>query len=332
VLLALALVVACATVAGGAAPVDRAEPPPPTALVGELAVEGPLRARLSAAPADLVLLYGSEHKGSMETCGCPRRPRGSLARLDAYADAVRRKDTPVLVHAGYFLEDGTDFEGRFRPDVALQDRWMVEGLSATGWDAINVAGPDLVALMAMAADGAPAVPLPMVSANVRAPGLRTHVVVERGGLRIGITGISAPPVTMAPIPDGAVLEPVAAARAVLDSLAQESDVLVLLAYQSADAARALARLVPALGVVVDAGQHRDFLSPVLTGGTAWVFSTYQTMRLGELRVRTRGHRVLGGVDRKIDLDPDMPDDPEVAALQARARAEIDAAQQALYAP
>jgi len=318
---------------GAAAPVQAGKRAVPQALTGELAVDGPLTKRVSTAPADLVIFYGGEQKGSLETCGCPKRPRGSFARLDAYVDASRaaNPDVPsVLVNAGYWLQDAMGFDGKLRDDVTLGNAWMVKGVRATGWDALNVGSPDIAGLTTLPTDGGP--PLPLVSANVEGPGVNRWVIVERGGLKVGITGITSAGQTLTDVPGFTVKDP-ATAGAVLDALAAQTDVIVLLAYQATEAAVTLAATHPSVDVVVDAALHREWQDPFYTPANAvWVASHLQTMRLGELRLGLEGGRVTGGLSRQIDLDPDMPDDPELLAMQKQARAELDVAQQAMFGP
>lgn len=297
-------------------------------LHGELVVEGPLGARLSRAPADLAVFYAAEHKGSMETCGCPKRPRGSLARLEAYVDAARETAPSVLVHAGWWLQDPVGLDGAVKDDLAVMNRWMVRGLEQGEWDAINVAGPDVYGL-ARLPEGA-AAGLPLVSANVSGPGIAAYRIVERGGLHVGITGITIPQPSMGEAAPYTVADPMSAAPVVAE-LATRADVVVLLAWQAADAARAIAKEA-GVDVVVDAAAHREFVEPARVGDAAWVYAHYETMRVGELRLDVEDGAVVGGLDRKIDLDPDMPDDPALAKLARQARAEIDEAQKALYGP
>lgn len=322
------LLLACAPHAARPGPSAATDVPAPRAgtLDGELVVEGDLRARLSRAPADLVVFYAAEHKGSMETCGCPKRPRGSLARLDAYVDAARETAPSVLVHAGWWLQDPVALDGAVKDDLAIMNRWMVRGLGHGEWDAINVAGPDVYGL-ARLPEGA-AAGLPLVSANVTGPGIAAYRVVERGGLRVGITGVTIPQPSMGDAAPYVVGDPAAAAPVVAE-LATKADVVVLLAWQAADAARAVAQKA-GVDVVVDAAAHREFEEPARVGGAAWVYAHYETMRVGELRLDVQDGAVAGGLDRKIDLDPDLPDDPALAKLTRQARAEIDEAQKAMY--
>lgn len=341
--LALAVATALVPLSSGCAPkvpggtagaaASSAPARPPEALVGELAIDGPLAGRLSTSPADLVIFYGGEHKGSLETCGCPKRPRGSLSRLDAYVDASRaaNPDVPsVLVNAGYWLQDAMGFDGKVREDVTIGNAWMVKGVRAVGWDALNVGYPDVAGLTTLAPDDGP--PLPLVSANVEGPGIARWVIVDRGGVKVGITGITSAGETLTDIP-GYTVNPPASAGAVLDALAEEADVIVLLAYQATETAVKLAASRPTVDVVVDAALHREWQDPFYTPANAvWVASHLQTMRLGELRLDLDDGRVVGGLGRQIDLDPDMPDDPALLAMQKQARAELDVAQKALYGP
>lgn len=300
------------------------------AIVGELVVSGALKERVSTTPADLVVYYGGEHKGSLETCGCPKNPRGSFARFGAYVEASRAANPgvpSVVVNAGYWLQDAMGFDGALRNDVILGNRWMVEGSRVLGWDALNVGYPDVAGLATLPADGG--LPLPLVSANVTGPGVNRWVIVERDGLRIGITGITAVGQTLSPTA-GYTIAPPDTAGPVLDALAQETDVVVLLAYQASEEAQRLAASRSNIDVVVDAAMHRDFADSAYVGQAVWALSNYQTMRLGELRLDMDAGRVVGGRSRHVDLDALVPDDAKLATLTRKARAELDAEQKRLY--
>ncbi len=323
----LSLLLACAKA-------PEVQPLPAEALRAELVVEGRLKDRVSAEPADLVLFYGGEHKGSMETCGCPRRPRGSLARLASYIEAsTAAGEAPaLLLHGGYWLEDAMGLDGELREDVPIMNRWMIEGMEAAGVEVANLSFQDLPGV-----DPLERMPDWVVSANIQAaagaPAPARYRILEAGGLRVGVTGITAPGMTFVETPDYSVGDPVAGGLAALEELAPQVDVLVLLSFQAPQAAKALAEAVPELDVVIDTNMHREFYQPFTVGDAVWVRSHYQTQRLGELRLRLDGEgRIAGALDRKIDLDPQIPDDPEIAALARRARKELEAVQEVIYGP
>jgi 2',3'-cyclic-nucleotide 2'-phosphodiesterase (5'-nucleotidase family) len=304
-------------------------PPSQEAVAGELALEGTLKARMSEEPADLVIFYGGERKGSMETCGCPNRPRGSFARAKSYIDAVAKSNVPMVqVDAGYWLEDPTSFEGGYRPDLVLLNRWVLKGMQALHVDALNVGSIELAALKAMESEPELA-KLPMVSAQVQSgPLIKPYVIVERAGHRIGITGISGTTPTLGdPI---AALGGFAEAKKTIEELAEKADIVVLLSWQATESAKHLAESIRTIDLVVDASQYRDYAAPVVVGHAVWVFSHYQTMRLGELRLSLdETGAITRALDRKIDLDPQLPDDPELLRLQHNARYEVAQLQEQL---
>jgi 2',3'-cyclic-nucleotide 2'-phosphodiesterase (5'-nucleotidase family) len=297
------------------------------AVTHEVLTVQPFRQRLPRTPADLVIRYGAENHGSLETCGCPHRPRGALARWAGYADAAdaAAPSPSVRVHAGYWLADAMDYAGQPRLDAEEMDRWAMLGLSAASFDALNVSAHDVAGLVRVP----PNPTLPLVSANISGPGVHRWVVVERGGRRIGITGVSGDAPTMA---DTSAYPMVPAARAapVLKELAAQVDVLVLLAWNANDAVRSLLKAVPEVDVVIDAGLYSEGLPPVFSRGTLWAFAEYQLVRAGELRLSLREGRVVGAIDRHVDLDDAVPERADIAGIQRQARVAIDAVQRAQY--
>lgn len=300
---------------------------PETGVLRELFTTEPFRERLPKAPADLVIHYGGESHGSLETCGCPNRPRGALARFAGYATAADSAlPTPsVRVNTGYFLTDGVDYAGQPIRDAAVKNKWMARGAVAARFDALNVSAHDVAGFAASPPEGS----LPWVSANVSGAGVARWVIVERGGKRVGITGITGPAASMSDTSAWPIAPP-AAAVATLRELAERVDVLILLAWNANDAVRSLVAAVPGVDVVLDAGLYADAMPPVLRNGTLWTFSEYQLVRAGELRLRVEGGTVVSALDRHIDLDDAVPDDPAVGAVAADALVDIDRTQRELF--
>ena len=229
----------------------------------------------------------------------------------------------VLVNPGYWLEDAQGFDGVQRADVAAMDRWMIQGMKVLPWSGINLAPQDLAALVTVQEE---AKGLPLLSAN--AVGASPYQIVEVGGHKIGITGIAGPVPTLTD-PLYKLQDPTSAGPTI-EALSEKVDVIILLAYQASDAAKRLAERYPSIDVVVDAAGYRDHFRPLVVGHAVWVFSHYQTMRLGELRLRLQDGSVIGALDRQIDLDPSMPEQPKLATLLRQAKVEIDTLQQQLF--
>jgi 2',3'-cyclic-nucleotide 2'-phosphodiesterase (5'-nucleotidase family) len=298
-------------------------------IPAELVVSGSLSERVRADGSDLILYYGSEERGSLEPCGCPTRPRGGLARQAAYIDASRAASPEaahVIVNGGYWLEDAVGLDGQPRPDAAVMNRWMVTGVSALGVDALNVGYPDMAGLRSLEA-----VPpgLPIVSANIAGDGVVPYRVLVVDGLRIGLTGISTSGSLAVSTPGFEVSDPARSGRAVLKELRERTDVIVLMSYHASQDARRLAR-EGLVDVVIDTQQYRERYAPIRVGDAIWVRSHMQTMRLGELRLVIEDGRIAQAMDRKIDLDPEVPDQRSLQAVVRSARTALDVAQRALY--
>ncbi len=320
------LLAACALHApppGATDPVSGPIPAADAGLYSELAIDGPLEARLSRASADVILFYGGEQRGSMETCGCPHRPRGSLARVASYVAAERAASpqTPaLLLNAGEWLIEAVGFQNMPMPQLAVMDRTLAEGLIVGGWDVLNVTPKDLAGLPGVAS--ADLDRLPLVSANIEGPHIARSRTFHLGARTIAVTGVAAPEVLAAELP-GYTIHPVADALPVLQQIAAEVDGVVLLAYNSADGARMLAQRVPRVIAVIDAGGHNQAVEPFYVRNAVWALSYTLTMRLGELRLTFDASGRPGALDRHVDLDPAIPDEPILAGMQQRARAEID---------
>jgi 2',3'-cyclic-nucleotide 2'-phosphodiesterase (5'-nucleotidase family) len=338
---ALCLLAACA---GHRASVSRQTAPGVTrdAIRGEVAAEGPIDARVVQDDATLVVFYSGELDGSMDDCGCPGNPRGGLPRLKAYIDAERRANpgTPdLLLGGGYWLNDDVDLSGALRKDARARNVWMTRGLAAAGFTALNTSLFDLAGVAEL---GRAAADLPMVSANVRLTatgrsrpepvGPRPWIAVNRGGIRVGVTGITQQGDALADTPDLEATDPTSGADAAIGELATRADVIVLLAFHVQDRARDLAERHPEVDVVVDTDQHRETSAPFRVGNAVWVKSAWKGERLGELRLWLQEGRVISALDRQVDLDPEIPGDLELFTLVDRARREIQASEREIFEP
>ena len=299
----------------------------PDRVTTEWATSGNLRERTSFAPADLVIFHTAEQRGSLDTCGCPRRPRGSLGRFAGWIDAARAAAPApdVVVNAGYWLVDAVDYAGQTRPDAAEMNAWMAQGLDLAGFDAINVSGHDLLGLPGLPSTAS----LPLVSAHVAGPGIARWVIVERGGARVGITGVTAPVETLGALGEYTVA-PLDQAGPVLRELAAQVDILVLLAWNVDADSPTLLKQAPGIDIVVQAGLYTEAPPGRFAQDAAWTASVFQGVQAGELRIDLDGGRVIGALDRRVDLDDVVPARRDMDLLMVEAKRAIDVVQRTAY--
>jgi hypothetical protein len=259
---------------------------------------GAMRERLVADDADIVLLYGSEQEGEIGSCGCDAVERGGLDRIRGYRRAVERAGaTVVALHAGGFLD----------PRPGQEDRNATMMAAVTDWDALHVGFRDVPGLGVYLDEGswrvAEEVPDTMVSASIRGP-WSTWRVVERGGLTVAVTGISAAKSTERFAPGIAASEPVAALEGAMAS-APAADLHVVLAYETGASTDELAA-VPGVDVLIEAGGYSARWEADTSYGAVWVRSTRGTTRLGELRLWLEDGKVERAIDRQVAIDRAVP--------------------------
>ena len=304
----------------------------PTELPAELVVEGSVAARQSEIEGDLTIFLTGEHQGSLETCGCPIRPRGSVPKAASYINerlATHPDSRQLIVNGGYWLSDAISADSTLRLDAAEQNEWIIRGLETMGTHAANVSWADLPGLEGRN------VPDWAVSSNVITTSTQQHpvatnIVIELSGVKIGITGITEPSAGFINTPNFEIVDPIQPAVAALNSMADEVDLLVLLSYRAHESAAIIAEMVPELDLVVDTGVHRDFSAPFLHHSAIWARSHFQTQRLGELIVEVDGDSIELLMSRMIDMDPEVSDDPEVLDLMMNARNAIELVQMEVF--
>jgi len=241
--------------------------------------------------ADLVLLAVSEHRGSAEPCGCGTRPLGGLARLTAYARAVRAEQPALVLHAGGWLDASAD--GPEITEAAREaNRRYSQALRRSSVDVLHVAWPDLAAL---------AEPRPgLVSANLHsADDVLRRTVVTVGEHRVLVTGVSRGGPAYLHRPGTDVRAPVPAVREVLD-LTPDHDLAVVLAYDDPQAARAVS-MVDGVDLVIEAGGYQARWKP-LQEAAVHVRTWDQGLRVTELRLWLEGTELERVVVREVDLD------------------------------
>ncbi len=264
---------------------------------------------------------------------------GGSARLAnairAQRAAAERDGRTVLL-----LDGGDQFQGSlFFTRYAGMAELAVQ--HAVGTDAMAVGNHEFDRGPAVLAAYAQAARFPLVSSNIDAvaePALAGRIgpwtLLERGGLRIGLVGLTTleTPTGSSPGPNVRFLQPgPALARAVSEVREAGAQLVVLLSHMGVLFDRALAASGPA---VIIGGHSHTLLSdsepgafgPYAQGGDALVVQAGAYGRfLGrlDLDLAADGAVLAHGGDC-VHVGLDLPEDPEVAAIVARFAAPLEA--------
>lgn len=271
---------------------------------GEAAGEAQHVAAPELGRPDLRLVVVTDLKGYLEPCGCTSRPLGGIDRMAAEVGRLRGDGVPtVLVAAGDLLFDGGGDYEIHRPGAETQQIWkaetLVDVLERLELAAAVPGGLDLRFGPATFASLEERADFPMLGAGVTVavpstgedaggesdggtmaldagpaatPAARTlalpdHVLLEVGGLHVGVVGVTD--MTVAGRRDPSVSAPddleARASEAARALRAEGADVVVVLVRGPRRAARRIASQVAEVDFVIEGGL--DEASPHLPAVT-----------------------------------------------------------------
>jgi 2',3'-cyclic-nucleotide 2'-phosphodiesterase (5'-nucleotidase family) len=215
------------------------------------------------AAGKAVVISTAAAGGETISCGCKKKDLGGLARRATVIDEIRsRFESVLLVDAGDF---GSNAE--YKPWMRTQFQYTT--MSKLGYDVVtpgpnemSTGQPDLMKLLASAPE------IQVVSANITTKEGKLiwpeSTVIEKGGVRFGVTGVTAEAYysfnltrgTMT-VDDFAFTDVKEALDRVIPGLRKQCDVLVLLMHVGAAEASRMAADLEGVDVVV-VGHSPDF--------------------------------------------------------------------------
>lgn len=325
-----------------ASPVDRrrrAARPAALLLAGLLAVAAPFAQaadpvpQASAGPWNLTIFHTNDtHAGAFARPADwrdDRRPVGGFVALAHHlADQRRTAAASLLVDAGDFMtgnpvcnlrEDGV-------PGAAIARLFNELGYDAglVGNHEFDIGLADLRRLL-------PLFRHPVLAADITGPDGKAAfrdepVVLERGGVRVGIMGVScgemAEVVAPSRLTDLRMAPQAPLLRAQAARLDPGTDLLVVLSHNGLDEDRKLAAQLEGSGidVIVGGHSHTRMRQPELVSGILIVQAGSALTNLGRLDLRVEDDRVAGYDGRLVSLWADSLDTGgELAGLAALAR-------------
>ncbi len=195
---------------------------PLSALVTGMVLEG----CGSGMPERLTLFVSGDSRGYLEPCGCRIDQAGGLP---GRAVAIEKAGVgeKLVVDVGNLTSGSRSYE-------LLKMRYLLEGMKAIGYDAVNLgkneAQLDRVTLSDMMSHSG----LPFLSANVldkkdKTPIADRYRIIRRGALRVGVTGVTECEARDAG-PGIEVRPPIEALADVIPDLKGKCDFVVVLAF------------------------------------------------------------------------------------------------------
>lgn len=240
------------------------------------------------APPDLAILHTNDVHGRVAV-------EGATQGLAYLAREIRRQRSiyPVFLtlDAGDIIH-GTPMEAKHGPQPVL------EAFNAIGYDCATVGNHEFDFGQENLRHAARLAKFPLLSANVRTKDgepwgpLRPGMVIERGGRRIGIFGLTTPETVQIEWPrtiDGVHFnDPHAAAREQIAALRSKVDLLICLSHLGYAADRTLAHEAPGIDLIVGGHSHTRLDAAKVENGVPIVQTGAYGKALGRIEVRFEG--------------------------------------------
>ncbi len=250
---------------------------------------------------------------------------GGLDRMATLVKAIRAERQGKML----LLDGGDTWQGSYT-SLKSGGEDMVEAMNALGVDAMTghwefTYGADRVKTLAAK------LKFPFLASNIKDTGFGDPVfepdmVVERGGLSIGVIGQAFPYTPVANprwmIPDWSFGIEEERIRARVAALREKKvDLVVLLSHNGFDVDRKLAARVEGIDVILTGHTHDAIPRPVQVGETLLIAPGSHGKFLARLDLEVKDRRVAGWRFKLIPLFADaIAPDPDMAALIGRIRA------------
>ena len=286
----------------------------------------------TAAPeGTFVLMHTNDLHGRVEPEKAPwldGAPEiGGMRALSGRLEAQRREREVLYLDAGDLLS-GTPYASLERGGAV--GGAMVELLGALQADAFAIGNheydhgvPNVERLLAHAET-----PALSVNLDPRPSGALPSVVLERGGLRIGVIGATTEAlrrvVSKAGVGETQALDAAPLIEAELARLDPDTDLLVVLSHRGFDEDQALARRIDGIDVLVGGHSHTPVTEPVQVGDTWVVQAGSYGRQVGEALVRVEDDRVVAFEYQLVDLVDAGSPSPQVEALVAELEGQVQA--------
>ncbi len=230
------------------------------------------------------------------------------------------QEAPYVLHL-----DGGSFVTRRSFESELIDAMTVKGMMEMGVAATTIGAFDLFQgadyLKALITDHG----LPVVSANVydESTGelfVEPYMIIERGGVKFGITGAIDPGADIRTQKDveqlGVIIgEPIEVLPAVLAELGGKADYVILLSQLGLEQSKLLAEEIPGIDFMVIGDVAQYAAEPFEVGTTVVLQPGYKGQRLSDYRLQfDEANSYLGYSGMTVELGDKVPSDAAMALL------------------
>jgi len=256
----------------------------------------------------LTLIYTSNTLGEVEPCGtCPEGgDSGGLPRRSHYLKTVKEEVKNLLILDGgdaliisYFSQPSEREKARRRAEFVLK---LYETL---GYHALNIGDTDLGLGVEYLKTLQKISKIPFLSANLKEkktgrPILKSHLVKEVDGMRIGIIGLLTPDIhsfIQKELKTYFIEDPIKASLETINRYLADCDHIIALAHLTPIEIQAFTKRIPKISIIIG-GNDRSFIFPKQFDHSIYVQTDAFGAHVGRMNLR-----LLKGSNEFVDVLP-----------------------------
>ncbi|MEW6008566.1 MAG: hypothetical protein AB1629_02910 [Candidatus Omnitrophota bacterium] len=268
----------------------------------------------NAFASQLSIIYTGETYATLFPCHCPAEPAGGVSRRATKINQLRKENPNSLL-----LEVGNSFAGGSR-DYNKQAEELDKQRTKVYFKCLSLMGYDAV----MADEGFLRYGKDFLREIVQESGLefinlsslifKSHIIKEINGLKIAVIGFEGYNEQF-----GLSKDRIDELKRLTDKLKKENiNLVIVLTDQNEQDIYELTKNVEGIDCIISTVNYGTNQKQVITvGQTLLALSYWQARRLTRLNLNVEDGRIKSYSFEEIKLTPDVPDDPEVAALLAK---------------
>jgi 5'-nucleotidase / UDP-sugar diphosphatase len=268
-----------------------------------------------------VVLSTASINGETISCGCQKKELGGIARRAAFIKAQRAKaPATILVDAG-------DFGSAVKIEPWMRTEFQMDMMAKLAYDALTpgpnemVMGLDKLVALYARAPGIKVVSANIVNKKTQQPIWADFAIVERGGVKFGITGVTDRAFYdfnasrgMVKSDDFDFKDPKESLRRVLPQLRQQADVVVVLVHTGSDDAKRMLDGLTGIDVAIVGHIPVYKFLPEVADNTLLVQTGNRGQYMGHVEFTLDGNKIVAHEGETQALGDTVPVDPEFNTL------------------
>ncbi|MBM3245587.1 MAG: hypothetical protein FJZ15_07355 [Candidatus Omnitrophica bacterium] len=274
---------------------------------------------------ELTILYTGSTHAMLYPCSCPVEQDGGVSRRMSLVESLRKKSPDsILLDSGNFFAGGLMDEYTQSTELNLKRTEVnLEAMQMMKYDAALISDDEFNFGMDFLKEKTEKINISFLSANAAVGRVSPYIIKEKGGVRIGIIGLTNRNAKQKAV-NLDFADPQSAAEKAVKELKEDNgvDIVILLSSLNEKDNIDLVNAIKGIDIVILAQPAKEDLFKKI-GDTLFVFPSWQGRKLGVLKLNLKDKKISG---YKVDLErlsDEIKDDRKMQEILPRCFSDIN---------